>query len=238
MLPDFEDNVYTSQYCEENIYLLARRMLTAQPNIGEEWDINIIFVSNPSRTVPYSSPSEDSLWQLNLTRRVALWNQRASSSISSAVIWDYHVILALRGAFAADRDDKRGTWIYDLDTRLPVPSHWEEYLGQTFPDHSNLPVRFQSFFRVVPCKVYLDNFASDRSHMVIVDPSHGPRYLAEPPPYPCICGSLAAAQGVSHNLMSDFVHMGGGVSGLGTVLGFASFKAWCAVSKPGISRGV
>ncbi|KIK21374.1 hypothetical protein PISMIDRAFT_681288 [Pisolithus microcarpus 441] len=150
MLPDIKDNVYTSQYCEENIYLLARRML-AQPNIEEKWDINIIFVSNPSRTV-------------------ALWNQRASSSIGNAVIWDYHVILALRGAFAADRDDERGTRIYDLDTRLPVPYHWEEYLEQTFPDHSNLPRRFQSFFRVVPCKVYLDNFASDRSHMVTQRP--------------------------------------------------------------------
>ncbi|KAI6036065.1 N-terminal glutamine amidase-domain-containing protein, partial [Pisolithus microcarpus] len=156
--------------------------MLAQPNIEEKWDINIIFVSNPSRTV-------------------ALWNQRASSSIGNAVIWDYHVILALRGAFAADRDDERGTRIYDLDTRLPVPYHWEEYLEQTFPDHSNLP-------RTVS-KVYLDNFASDRSHMSIH--SHGPHYLAEPP------------SGVSHNLMSG--------------LHFASFEAWCSVDKQGNQQG-
>ncbi|KAI6124840.1 N-terminal glutamine amidase-domain-containing protein [Pisolithus croceorrhizus] len=218
MLPNFKNNVYTSQYCEENIYFLAQRML-AQPNIEGKWDINIIFISNPSRTV-------------------ALWNQRASSSIYNAVIWDYHVILALRGSFAADRDDERGTWVYDLDTRLPVPYHWEEYVERTFPGHSDLPGQFQSLFRVVPCKVYLDSFASDRSHMVISDPSRGPHYLAAPPSYPCICGPLAAAQGVSHNLMSDFVHMGGDVSGFGTVLDFASFKAWCSVSKPDVGGGM
>ncbi|KAI6103554.1 N-terminal glutamine amidase-domain-containing protein [Pisolithus sp. B1] len=207
-----ENNVYTSQYCEENIYFLAQRML-AQPNIEGKWDINIIFISNPSRTVTYIN------------------SRRASSSIYNAVIWDYHVILALRGSFAADRDDERGTWVYDLDTRLPVPYHWEEYVERTFPGHSDLPGQFQSLFRVVPCKVYLDSFASDRSHMIISDPSHGPHYLAAPPSYP-------SAQGVSHNLMSDFVHMGGDVSGFGTVLDFASFKAWCSVSKPDVGGGM
>ncbi|KAI6150290.1 N-terminal glutamine amidase-domain-containing protein [Pisolithus tinctorius] len=105
MLPNFEDNVYTSQYCEENIYHLAQRML-AQPDSDSRWDINIIFVSNLSRTV-------------------ALWNQRISSSRDTAVIWDYHVVLTLRGAFAVNRDDEQETWIYDLDTRLPVPCPWE-----------------------------------------------------------------------------------------------------------------
>lgn len=211
MLPNFEDNVYTSQYCEENIYHLAQRML-AQPDSDSRWDINIIFVSNLSRTV-------------------ALWNQRISSSRDTAVIWDYHVVLTLRGAFAVNRDDEQETWIYDLDTRLPVPCPWEEYVEQTFPGHADLPGQFQSLFRVVPCKVYLDSFASDRSHMVIFDPSHGPHYVAVPPSYPCICGPLAAAQGVSHNLMSDFVYMGGDVNGFGTVLDFLSFKDWCSGGK-------
>ncbi|KAI6039945.1 N-terminal glutamine amidase-domain-containing protein [Pisolithus marmoratus] len=217
MFSSVEDDVYTSQYCEENIYLLAQRML-AQLNIESKWDINVIFISNSRKTV-------------------ALWNQRASSSIDNAVIWDYHVILTLRGAFAADQDDQGGIWIYDLDTRLPVPCHWDEYMAQTFPGHSDLPEQFQSFFRVVPCKVYLDNFASDRSHMVIFDPLNGPHYLAPPPPYPCIRGPIAVAQGVSHNLMSDFVQMGGDVSGFGTVFDFASFRAWCSGSRQGI-RGV
>lgn len=36
-------------------------------------------------------------------------------------------------------------------------------------------------------------------------------YTAPPPPYPPLCGPGATEQGVAHNLMTHFVHMGDGL---------------------------
>lgn len=49
-LPDCSDAVYTSCYCEENIYWLVKRFLIL---LGEQpqWDIFSVFISNPTRTV-------------------------------------------------------------------------------------------------------------------------------------------------------------------------------------------
>ncbi|KAG6330626.1 hypothetical protein ID866_8462 [Astraeus odoratus] len=215
MLPDFghHNSVYTSHYCEENVYLLVQRALSA-PDIHKKWEVYAVFISNPTKTV-------------------ALWQQRAAGSRDKAVIWDYHVILALRGpmgSVAADNalEPDRGAWIYDLDTFLPVPCHWQEVRSANMqPLLVGGDVDFCSLFRVVPGKEYLDNFASDRSHMIMSDLSQGPHYIARPPSCPCICGPLAAAQGVRHNLMSHFVPVCGDVRGFGTVMNFESFLAWC-----------
>jgi N-terminal glutamine amidase len=45
-----DDASYTSCYCEENVYLLARSFL-ARPHVTENWDINVVFISNPARSV-------------------------------------------------------------------------------------------------------------------------------------------------------------------------------------------
>ncbi|KAL4068081.1 N-terminal glutamine amidase-domain-containing protein [Scleroderma yunnanense] len=215
MLPESKDSIYTSNYCEENVYLLVQRFL-AQPEINEKWGVYTVFISNRTKTV-------------------TLWQQKAATSRDQAVIWDYHVILALRGSLDNGCDQSldevtpaRGTWIYDLDTLLPVPCYWKKYIEQTFPIHINLPDQFQSIFRVVPGKEYLNNFASDRSHMVVSGPSHGPHYASKPPPYPCISGPLAAANGVTHNLMSHFVEMDVDIERFGSVMDFESFLAWCS----------
>jgi hypothetical protein len=56
-LPNCGNSVYTSCYCEENIYWLIKRFLT--PSGGEQQrDIFSVFISNPARTV--TDMSEDS----------------------------------------------------------------------------------------------------------------------------------------------------------------------------------
>lgn len=50
MLPDSQDNIYTSNYCEENIYLLIQRFL-AQPEINKHWSVYAVFISNQTKTV-------------------------------------------------------------------------------------------------------------------------------------------------------------------------------------------
>lgn len=56
-LPDCSHSVYTRCYCEENIYLLIKRLLN--PSGGEQhWDVFSVFISNPTRTV--TDMNEDS----------------------------------------------------------------------------------------------------------------------------------------------------------------------------------
>ncbi|KAF8626329.1 hypothetical protein AX15_004990 [Amanita polypyramis BW_CC] len=104
-----------------------------------------------------------------------------------------------------------GTEEYDLD-----------YLEQVFV--TDVDERYYSLFRVVPGKVFIDNFASDRSHMVWegeTDESN-PR----PPEYPPIIGTLAAQKGVKTNLMSSFVCMERTEGTFGTVLDVRGMKEW------------
>ncbi|KAI9570418.1 N-terminal glutamine amidase-domain-containing protein [Boletus coccyginus] len=221
-LPDCANSVYTRCYCEENIYWLIKRFLTPSGGGQPEWDVFSVFISNPTRTV-------------------ALWNQRGGPSRGTPVIWDYHVILAVRERLQLHSQPQgcslirvRSTWVYDLDTCLPIPCHWSEYVDQTFPLGTNTPFQYQSRFRVIPGDVYLDNFASDRSHMLRVsgsNPPEEPRYLSQPPPYRIICGSEAEKHGIRNNLMTCFVSMGS-QQGFGTVMDFDAFTTWCSFSEP------
>ncbi|KAF8868286.1 N-terminal glutamine amidase-domain-containing protein, partial [Gymnopilus junonius] len=142
------DSVYTSCYCEENIYLLSKSFFDDE-EMRSLWEIYVIFVSNDNKTV-------------------ALWHQKAARSTDAAVVWDYHVILILRSRKSRMKIERIGeeqhSWVYDFDTRLLAPCQWKEYLNLTFPD--GLLHTYERRFRVIPVVLFLQHFASDRSHMV------------------------------------------------------------------------
>uniref|UniRef100_A0A8H7Y5B1 Protein N-terminal glutamine amidohydrolase n=1 Tax=Psilocybe cubensis TaxID=181762 RepID=A0A8H7Y5B1_PSICU len=69
-------SVYTQYYCEENVYLLSQTFLET-PVVSDFWEIVVIFISNNNKTV-------------------ALWYQKAAADDNRPVVWDYHVILALK----------------------------------------------------------------------------------------------------------------------------------------------
>ncbi|KAJ3987102.1 N-terminal glutamine amidase-domain-containing protein [Lentinula detonsa] len=143
------------------------------------------------------NPSLSEIWERKPTSRtilffqVALWNQKLSKEPGQPVIWDYHVVAVLRPRkFSSNLH----SWVYDLDTRLDLPVNWN------INDHEN------SLFRVVSARVYLDRFASDRSHMLAENPPGtlpNPNYLQPAPPYPPLRGPLCMS---THNLM-NFVSM-------------------------------
>jgi len=161
------------------------------------------------------------------------------------VVWDYHVILVLRRP-TGDED----SLVYDLDTILDVPCGARHYLEKTFPyycDTTDLvteqvldPV-YQSVFRIVPASEFIDNFASDRSHMIASDSSshliqdeqvaEEVRYLAPPPSYAPLQGAIARELGVRHNLMTDFVDME--AIGFGRVVSLSEFINWCTAPSQG-----
>ncbi len=65
------DYGYTSLFCEENILLLIKSLITEGINID---NIRVIFIINESK-------------------QIAIFNQ-LSANIGEPIIWDYHVILA------------------------------------------------------------------------------------------------------------------------------------------------
>jgi hypothetical protein len=105
------------------------------------------------------------------------------------VVWDYHVVLLVRS-----RDQQH--WIYDFDTRLPFPclmqgSNSPNVLSNHSHPKTTCPIHFErmyeartkgfcssstwsnsvtgttsSLFRIVPGPIFVEHFASDRSHMV------------------------------------------------------------------------
>ncbi|KAE9400757.1 protein N-terminal glutamine amidohydrolase [Gymnopus androsaceus JB14] len=174
------DAVYTSHWCEENVYLLVQSF--QHPSISELWDVFAVFISNHAKMV-------------------ALWNQKLSKEPGLPVVWDYHVITVLRSRQDSLRTE---SWVYDFDTTLGMPVTWDTYFAQTFS--TNVPEAFQSavFSEWIPANIYLDRFASDRSHMLDKAVSDL-KYLQPPPLYPAIRGKLCKSA-IIHNLM-DFVSM-------------------------------
>jgi len=220
---------YTSCYCEENVYLLAQKFLE-DPEIVQSWRVFVVFISNHTKTV-------------------ALWNQKLARGPHYPVVWDYHVVLLLcrptqdqillQSANESQQEMDSNIvatsqlgqpWIYDFDTQLELPCTLEDYLQETFME---VPPQFESLFRIIRSEVYLKHFASDRSHMLVVqedsdnlasEPDNV--YISPPPPYEPIRGNAAVAEGVMNNLMSSFVSMLPSEERFGDILDRNAFAGW------------
>ena len=55
------------------------------------------------------------------------------------------------------------TFIYDYDSLLNFPSEFERYYNKSI----DFPKKFNTIFRVINFSLFLDYFASDRSHMIM-----------------------------------------------------------------------
>ncbi|EKM83021.1 hypothetical protein AGABI1DRAFT_34630 [Agaricus bisporus var. burnettii JB137-S8] len=215
------DLVYTRCYCEENVYLLCEDFMNRK-DVCERWNIWVVFISNETKTV-------------------ALWDQKVAREPGAPVLWDYHVILVLEPteAFKAANSDCKNesqtarSWVYDFDTLItPVPCTWLgepfdwwhctspndkdcdsiDYIARTFPRQEN------SMFRLIPGSIFINYFASDRSHMLIPDQGREAAiYISPPPEHAPLCGAEARKAGVKNNLMERFVTMD--ASGEGEVVG-------------------
>ncbi|GAA6062470.1 hypothetical protein JCM10212_000005 [Sporobolomyces blumeae] len=172
--------IYTRQYCEENVYLLVQA-LEQLPAVVRSY---AAFVSNHQR-------------------HALLFHQKASrqsEAQASWVVWDYHVVAI---AAMRDADGAEGGIVIDPDSKLGDVVSARDYVQATFrPDlfrQGMLEPDLESRVRLVPARSFLDNFASDRSHMLAsaepptvstasrnASTPSSPRYMAPIPPYPAI----------------------------------------------------
>lgn len=97
------DYNYTPYYCEENIYLLADSF-HRDKSITDDWEVNVVFVSNDTKTV-------------------ALWSQKQSQDPDYPVVWDYHCILVLKPRSSLELVTE-AAWVYDYDSCLAIPCCW------------------------------------------------------------------------------------------------------------------
>lgn len=97
-----DEMTYTAQYCEENIYLLAKSLHSEGRDDRQSY---AVFISNPHR-------------------HIALFNQRASQAPHLPVIWDYHVVL-LSAEDCQMLDGDLTVNIWDYDTRLRFPCSFD-----------------------------------------------------------------------------------------------------------------
>ncbi|XP_029942504.1 protein N-terminal glutamine amidohydrolase [Salarias fasciatus] len=131
-----EDCVYTSCYCEENVWKLCEFIRSEKTQSLDQ--LSAVFISNDNRTVP-------------------LWKQK-SGRTGQPVIWDYHVVLLQTGSGSE-------SLIYDLDSELPFPCSLDRYIHQALRSDRAIRPEYHRKLRVVPADVFLSTFASDRSHM-------------------------------------------------------------------------
>lgn len=102
-------------------------------------------------------------------------------------------------------------WVFDIDSVLCHPPDQKTpprcipfnlYMDKTFSAQSS-PQDYRPMFRVCRADAFLDNFASDRSHM-LMDNSD---YASPPPIWPVIAGPRAKRKGWTNNLMDKWVQV-------------------------------
>ncbi|GFY42532.1 protein N-terminal glutamine amidohydrolase [Trichonephila inaurata madagascariensis] len=143
-IPSSKECLYTSCYCEENVWKLCEYVKNNQSNLLS--NCYAVFISNRNQTVP-------------------LWYQKSGKDENKLAVWDYHVI------FIYHSNDDKGALVYDLDTVLPFPVPLEKYAPLTFQFETYLQPIHHRCFRVIPAELFLKTFASDRSRMKSSDGS-------------------------------------------------------------------
>uniref|UniRef100_A0A8C5N2I2 Protein N-terminal glutamine amidohydrolase n=1 Tax=Leptobrachium leishanense TaxID=445787 RepID=A0A8C5N2I2_9ANUR len=134
-LPAHSDCVYTSCYCEENVWKLCEHIKDHHLQVLEEF--SAVFISNLNKMIP-------------------IWKQK-NGPADGPVVWDYHVLLL---HVSGDQSS-----IYDLDSVLPFPCSLAEYIHEALRTDFELKPQYHRCLRVIRADEFLRTFASDRSHM-------------------------------------------------------------------------
>ncbi|KAH9648396.1 protein N-terminal glutamine amidohydrolase [Citrus sinensis] len=126
---------HTPYYCEENVYLLCKKLCANGTAEADGSDLFVVFISNEKK-------------------------QACSQRADGVVLWDYHVICVQR-----KKGGDSPCLVWDLDSSLPFPSPLAPYVSETIQPSFQLFSEYQRFFRIVHAPVFLRCFASDRRHM-------------------------------------------------------------------------
>eukprot|EP00126_Sphaerothecum_destruens_P013215 Sdes_comp22614_c0_seq1m21041 len=182
------DSFYCKFYCEENVW----RFLEIVSTQKKDWDFYAVFISNKLKEIPI------------------LHQKSGSNRADGLVIWDYHCVCLGRNV----QKNPSEFYIFDFDSNLSFPIQLQVYLAQSFsPDWKP---EYQPLFRVISSQHFLDNFSSDRCHML----DQFGAYLHPPPSLPPIQSELAA------NNLHSFIDMEHSSDFTGVVLKLDEFVSY------------
>ncbi|KAM0792074.1 hypothetical protein ACM66B_004778 [Microbotryomycetes sp. NB124-2] len=227
---------YTRCYCEENVYALLLSRVTKDSRNTQQTMHSLesssrrhyaVFVSNETRSCLLFQQRASSqgphfgnpvVWDYHVFAVSAITTP-ASRAIDRQRQperrrhSDDSLALTLAQSQCTAADVTITTTVTDQDSALLGHPLLSEYVHETFrPDlfeRQVLSTDLQSCFRIVPAQAYLDNFASDRSHMLRQrsDCSTELEYVHPPPVHDPICGRLARERGETNNLWTRFLDM-------------------------------
>ncbi|XP_011828418.1 PREDICTED: protein N-terminal glutamine amidohydrolase [Mandrillus leucophaeus] len=128
--------VYSSCYCEENIWKLCEYIKNHDQYPLQE--CYAVFISNERKMIP-------------------IWKQQARPG-DGPVIWDYHVVLLHVSSGGQ-------SFIYDLDTVLPFPCPFDTYVEDAFKSDDDIHPQFRRcghffFIFFLDSKMNLNDFIS------------------------------------------------------------------------------
>lgn len=187
-------------FCEENVWRLAHRKLHSSPSSHSN-STTKLSTSTSQSPLPDDESRYFVAFVSNPSKCVCFFHQRANPDPTTAIFWDYHVLLLEQ---LRPQHDDASTVVWDMDSYLPFPCPLDEYLDHAFPDEQDDDdqeeeasgrAQILPLFRVIPAEIFLKHFSSDRSHMWDAKKK---KWNATPPAYPCI---LAAGETKS-NLMT------------------------------------
>lgn len=172
----------------------GKQIHTQQKDNKDENEYYVLFVSNDQKSCPFLY-------------------QKAKENPYEPCFWDYHVLLmSVSIRSSTDKSIAKhstAAYIWDIDSYLPYPCPLQQYLNATF--HYKLqfiqePYRstYLPKFRVIPAKLYLHYFYSDRRHMYNADTN---TWHAPPPTYDCIMNGydhfISNQKSENHNMDNE-----------------------------------
>ncbi|KAL6893584.1 hypothetical protein ACP4OV_007682 [Aristida adscensionis] len=172
---DASSFTHTPFYCEENVYLLCKELIRVGVADPAGTDLYVVFISNEEKKVP-------------------LWHQKASYSDYGFIVWDYHVICIQSRRNKGESLDL----VWDMDSDLSFPATFLQYASEAIRLLSFGDSTFRRLFRVIHAPIFLQSFASDRSHMK----DDKGNWIQSPPKYEAI----VAEDGTTNNL-NEYITM-------------------------------
>ncbi|KAJ7219824.1 hypothetical protein O6H91_Y468400 [Diphasiastrum complanatum] len=110
---------YTACYCEENVYHLCKSLVHLNLAAPDASDLFVAFISNSVKQVP-------------------IWRQRSSAQENGLCMWDYHVVCIQKSL-----ETDAGAFVWDLDTTLPFPVSFIQYIEEALQSSMVMNPRYQ-----------------------------------------------------------------------------------------------
>lgn len=239
-------DVWVALISNENKTVLLwqqRASQSSESNYPVVWDYHVVVIVSaqrvkPADARPVTAPGDgvtendgDGESDLKTQRRRSLFPsfKRRSTAISKRSANNVAVPMDASTTSAAWL-----AWVYDIDSTLCYPADnakppecvpFDDYIAQTFNRPAAATSEFRPIFRLARADAFFDNFASDRSHMLVDQADRGsavggkPAYTSPPPTWPCIVGPRAKHRGWSNNLFDSWLDMSTTAVDAGSALG-------------------